>query len=302
MVQILRFYWLCFKEAWSGLFDQANAWATVLGFAVLYLALWLLGYRLIPPETSEGVILLALLSLVAAGMAIFVVRLVTAPARLYFQAKGESEALRKIVDSDAARERAIDLEERRKHTAALLVMAEAYKLSIPPPSIPPPPPEPSHHSDLWKSASEAIEAFAEPDLIAMRDKQGELFHEGFMKAREAQDEIQKIQSAIQNDATSGSGDLARSQRLLRVFTMQTSHAEDGLRQAWAALRADIDSKLTRGALIAKGFRSPHVAGSAAIEISKEEWQILDLNNVTSEATQKRSNNILYSGIALRGGG
>jgi hypothetical protein len=43
MVKILRFYWLCLKEAWSGLFDQANAWATVFGFIVIYAVLGLLG-------------------------------------------------------------------------------------------------------------------------------------------------------------------------------------------------------------------------------------------------------------------
>lgn len=159
-------------------------------------------------------------------------------------------------------------------------------------------------SDIWKAAPEAMEAFAERDLIALRDKQSELFHEGYMKAHEAEDEIREIQNKFANwrslDTTTLEGRTLRAnQRRLEVYNMQTAHAKDGLRRAWDALRVDIESKLTRGYLIAKGFRCPHVVGSAETEISMAEWRILDLNNVTSEAIKKGSDDILYSGIVLR---
>jgi hypothetical protein len=124
MVKILRFYRLCLKEAWSGLFDQANAWATVLGAIVIYVALRLLGYRMILPETFEEVIGLAILSLVAAGAALFVVRLLAAPARLYLRAKSEVELLK-----DELHKRADDpaVEAQRQHTAAVVAHTEALK-------------------------------------------------------------------------------------------------------------------------------------------------------------------------------
>jgi hypothetical protein len=68
MVTFLQFGWLCLKEACWGLLDAANAWATVLGASVIYAALWFFGYRLILPETFEGVIFLAIISVVAAGV------------------------------------------------------------------------------------------------------------------------------------------------------------------------------------------------------------------------------------------
>jgi hypothetical protein len=301
MVNFLRFCWLCLKEAWGGLFDAANAWATVLGTYVIYVSLGFWGYRLIPPETFEGVIALAVLSLIAAGVGIFNVRLISAPARLYMRAKTEADELRKIIDSDAVKDRAVDLQDRRQHTAALMAVAEAYKLAAPPAAIAITPPSPplSDSSGAWKPTPEAIEAFAEPELIAVRDKQAERFYEGYMKAREAEDEIQKIKNKFGNDTTLESEDVAMNQRRLTAYNIQTSHAEDGLRMAWAALRTDIDSKLTRGLLIAKGFRSPHIAGREETEILMAEWRILDLNNVTSCATKKMSNDVLYTGVAIR---
>jgi hypothetical protein len=157
---------------------------------------------------------------------------------------------------------------------------------------------------MWKAAPEAVEAFAERDLIAMRDKQGELFHEGYMKTHEIEDQIREIQKKFENwrslDTTTLEGRTLRAnQRRLEVYNMQAADAKDGLRRAWDALRVDIESKLTRGYLIARGFRSPHGAGSAETEISMAEWRILDLNNVTSEATKKGSNEVLYSGVALQ---
>lgn len=206
------------------------------------------------------------------------------------------------------------IEAQRQHTAAILAQTEALKLSVPfikdgAAEIPVynfpianlPSPD---FSDMWKPAPEAVEAFAESDLIAVRDKQGDLFNEGYMKTFEIEDEIREIQKKFENwrslDTTTLEGrTLKARERGLEVYRMQTADAKDGLRQAWDALRVDIESKLTRGHLIAKGFRSPHVAGSAEVEIPMAEWRIMDLNNVTSEAVKKGSNDILYSGVVLR---
>jgi hypothetical protein len=219
------------------------------------------------------------------------------------RAKAELGALHEIAASDATRYRVTDLEERRQHTAAILALAAAYQLPSSSAPNAPRSQSPSDHSDVWRPASEAVEVFAERDLVAERDKQADQFYEGYMKAHEAKDEIQKIQNKFGDwrslDPNTSEGfHLALNQRRLTLYEMQTNQATDGLKRAWDALRLDIASKLTRGALIAKGFRSPHVAGRIEIEILPAEWRIMDLNNVTSDAIKKGSNEILYSGVAL----
>src|ERR1700682_3078996 len=187
------------------------------------------------------------------------------------------------------------LEATRQNTTAMLAIAETLKALSSPHSIDERIEIPADPLGMWKPAPEAVEAFAEKSLIEERDKQHERFYEGYMKSHEVADEIVRIQGApvLDNQA------IETNRRRLRLYDMQTAIAKDELGRVWSALRADIASKLNRRHLIAKGFRFPHVAGRAATEISTEEWQILDLNNETSDATQKGSNEVIYSGVALR---
>src|ERR1700737_924654 len=276
-------FWLLFHAAWNILFEdwfkhQVERW---LGHTVA--------------EMIERFGAVGFPALAAIGLVWYLLRYAKAH---YGEAAGDDSAI----------------EAQRQTAAAILAHAEAIKLSIPLPkvdsaeisdlSLGGADPLSPTSSDVWKVAPEAVEAFAESELIEVRNKQAELFHEGYMSLHEAEDKIREIQNKFENwhslDANTPEGrTLGANQRRVELNKMQISHSGDELRRAWDALRADIESKLTRGYLIGGGFRSPHVAGSAETEISMAEWRILDLNNVTSEATKKGSNDVLYSGVVLR---
>jgi hypothetical protein len=103
MLSALKFNWLCLKEAWRGSWSRANETSAILGGGLLWGALWLLRSELgkfgmvDAPTTTIGVASFALASamvcVILAFATVFLIRLLTAPSRLYSKLKNECEEL-----------------------------------------------------------------------------------------------------------------------------------------------------------------------------------------------------------------
>ena len=100
------------------------------------------------------------------------------------------------------------------------------------------------------------------------------------------------------NGTAEAGALATARKRLEAGARSHDLAKDELRLAWNELRGDIHKKLSGGELIAEGFRAPHVAGSAEIEISSAEWRILFLDTAKSEAIKKDGGESVYTGLMI----
>ncbi|MBS0541339.1 MAG: hypothetical protein JSR47_21420, partial [Proteobacteria bacterium] len=74
----LKFYRSCIEDAWQTSWNLANAWPPVLVLLALYVAGWLSGHE---AELATPSALLSLL--VAAALAVFLVRFAAAPPRLF---------------------------------------------------------------------------------------------------------------------------------------------------------------------------------------------------------------------------
>jgi hypothetical protein len=156
------------------------------------------------------------------------------------------------------------------------------------------------NSDIWKAVPDAVESFADPDLIAERDKWKQTFEDALLLGYEAQDKIAALRKQMGGIFGADKTDeMGASQRKLELAAMKSDMAKDELRRAWDALRADIHTKLLGGSLIARGFRRPHTLGSPEVTIPASEWRILFLQNVTSEASTKTSSEALYEGLVIR---
>jgi len=154
----------------------------------------------------------------------------------------------------------------------------------------------------WKDVPEAIEAFAESSLLKARDKWKEQFEEANENGHDAEDQIRIIRKKFANghvpNDTAEAGALATARRRLEAGARSHDLAKDELRLAWNELRGDIHKKLSGGELIAEGFRAPHVAGSAEIEISSAGWRILFLDTAKSEAIKKDGGESVYTGLMI----
>jgi hypothetical protein len=155
--------------------------------------------------------------------------------------------------------------------------------------------------DTWKAAPEAIESFAESDLIANRDKWKQAFYDASQYGHEAEDKISALKKKMGGGilGIDDTRELNANQRRLEVAALQFDIAKDELTRAWDSLRLDVHTKLMNGILVARGFHVPHVGGSSEVDISPTDWRILTLQNVTSEARAKPSGDALYTGIIIR---
>jgi hypothetical protein len=156
----------------------------------------------------------------------------------------------------------------------------------------------------WKSASDAIEAFAETNLIAARDdwlKKMEQAHERVWKTEDAIRDIQKnFGSGIAPPGSPEAEKLARHRKLMPSLQQFIEHYKEGLGLAWQELHNDINKKLCTGSLVAKGFPSPHQSGNAEAEIPAAEWRILWLDYDNSQAiTNNVPEIVIYSGVVIR---
>ena len=159
--------------------------------------------------------------------------------------------------------------------------------------------KPGHLHD-WKSAPDAVEAFAEPTLRATRDRWSQKFDEAHESKERAEDAIRGIRKTFANGSVPENAPEARlidnNLRQLEVSARQSDIATEELRRAWDALRSDIHKKLCSGKLISRGFRVPHVSGNSEVNISSEEWRVLTLDNAQSEAI--RDGELLYTGLLI----
>jgi hypothetical protein len=153
----------------------------------------------------------------------------------------------------------------------------------------------------WKFAPQAIEAFAEPGLLAERDKQAGNLEKAVLRRFDAEDKINAIVKGLPNQkAVEGTEEFKQVEKQLWLITANSSMermTEPYARQAWDKLREDTHQKLIDGRLIAKGFREPHASGNLEVEISSAEWRILALDNVNSTAL--RNGEVVYSGLVIR---
>jgi hypothetical protein len=160
----------------------------------------------------------------------------------------------------------------------------------------------SPHEHDWKSAANAVEAFAEPALLAARDQWSKKFDKAHESGGIAEDTIRDIRKKFVNGNVPESAPEARlidnNRRKLEVSTLQVDIAKEELRRAWDALRSDIHKKLCGGKLISKGFRAPHVGGNPEVTISSAEWRALTLDNIKSEAIRDGDSEILYTGLLI----
>jgi hypothetical protein len=153
---------------------------------------------------------------------------------------------------------------------------------------------------IWKSAPEAVEAFAEADLIASRDEWQKKLDDVLTIGHEAEDKLTALNKKLAKGilGIDDTKELNITRRKAEVAALQSNIAKDELRQAWDALRLDVEAKLLSGNLVARGFRVPHIAGSSEVEILPAEWRILTLQNVKSEAFSKTSGAMIYEGIVI----
>ena len=99
MVKLLKFCWLCLREAGLGSIDIANAWQGLLGTFVLFaFGYWRGGAVMIPDKVDEYALIFGFASLGIAWLCVFAFQLAGAPAKLYWaehaKAKELSEQLR----------------------------------------------------------------------------------------------------------------------------------------------------------------------------------------------------------------
>jgi hypothetical protein len=93
------------RHAASGTFDDANAWAWLIGYGAIWLALWYAGYQMLEPKGPAGVLSVGALSLFAAWAVIFVWRFVfSSPARMHWHSRHDLAAVQtKIMTLESRR-------------------------------------------------------------------------------------------------------------------------------------------------------------------------------------------------------
>jgi hypothetical protein len=157
-------------------------------------------------------------------------------------------------------------------------------------------------SEKWLSIGDAVDAFAEKELVAAKNELKEKLDAALEKGHEAQEKIREL---TKNGTLHYTGDIeparivAHARRTMEACAIQRDHAQGELPNAWEAMRADVHKKLNDGILIARGFRAPHVGGAGEVTIPQDEWRILALDNVKSEVTTKRDGQIAYTGVVIR---
>ena len=94
MATCVKFYWLCVKNAWAGSVERANALANILGTIIIWSILSTWGYQLKLPETLDAsFFVFEAVFLIAALVAIFIIRLICAPARIHSRLEDEKVKL-----------------------------------------------------------------------------------------------------------------------------------------------------------------------------------------------------------------
>lgn len=98
MRSVAAFYWLCVKEAWRGSFSLANAWSGLWGPLLLWAIAASRGYTVtLPDKLDLAALTLVFAFLGATWVALFLVRLLIAPAALFLAEKTAADALRQEI-------------------------------------------------------------------------------------------------------------------------------------------------------------------------------------------------------------
>jgi hypothetical protein len=160
--------------------------------------------------------------------------------------------------------------------------------------------EPARLGKEWKNVSAAIELFAEGSLRKTRDKCEAEFIEASGKVHEAENQVGNIRIKYANAPYGAEEANARNAAhdKLEAYGIYLNQAKYELTSAWDTLREEINKKLCRGELVAKGFRVPHVGGNTEIEILPAEWRVLLLDSAKSEAIRKNDGGTVYTGILV----
>jgi hypothetical protein len=96
--EFFQFYWSCFRSAFKGSIELANAWAPILGAIIIWGVLRFGGYRMMLPETFGQGIILSMLCLIAAWISLLMVRFIFAGPRLW----GLEKNARKAAENELA--------------------------------------------------------------------------------------------------------------------------------------------------------------------------------------------------------
>jgi hypothetical protein len=153
----------------------------------------------------------------------------------------------------------------------------------------------------WLNIADAMNSFADKHLIDSRDDWLRKLNESLEKGYAAEDKINEITkrgTIIFDDGSRENQQIDRERRMMLACVRQHSLAESELPIVWDAIRSDVLNKLGNGALIAKGFRTPHSGGMPEIIIPQDEWRILALDNIKSEVTTKREGHVAYIGVVI----
>jgi hypothetical protein len=152
----------------------------------------------------------------------------------------------------------------------------------------------------WKSVPEAIEAFADPALLAARRKWdeslGNSIDRQFDLESKKQELIKKLPAGRIIEGSDEAVTIGKHDSQIGRWATLQNHQEPELRRAWDDLRSDMQKKLMSGSLRARGFRAPYSGGDPEVDISPAEWRILRLDNVKSAADD--GSKVIYSGLVI----
>ncbi|HLY04304.1 MAG TPA: hypothetical protein VKR31_01010 [Rhizomicrobium sp.] len=158
----------------------------------------------------------------------------------------------------------------------------------------PPPTLSGTDTTEWFAPSDAIDKFVDKDLTNGRDTAIKWLIEAPETKRLAEKQLREFEASAGPD-TPDTPEIAATRRRLQVSQMQLRIGDDDLRFYWREIRRDLQERLAKGELIAKGFKSPHVADASEIIIPAAEWRFLQVNPKDATATGA---GVEYVGIAI----
>jgi hypothetical protein len=155
----------------------------------------------------------------------------------------------------------------------------------------------------WKAARDALEIYADPELIKARDYWSERFRTAVEKETATKQHIQDIRDKFPNgDVPKDSDawpDLEQAERRLRSNEMAVMHTQEEVRRLWFDIHADLNRQFLTGELVAKGNREPPVEGSSEVRNPSAEWRALMLH-LDGKAVQRGiDGKVVYSGVVIR---
>jgi hypothetical protein len=155
----------------------------------------------------------------------------------------------------------------------------------------------------WKTAPDAVEAYAAPELLQARDHWMARCKAASDKEAEAQRHIDEIRDRFPEGEVPKEADVRQdfdqAERQQRVNARVVMNAQQEIHQLRLDIHSDVYKKLCVGTLLAKGVREPRVAGSSEIQIPSAEWRMLMLLHVDAKAVQKGiDGKLVYSGIVI----